>query len=1293
MKHLILAYLATAILLPLTMAVAANPAPPPFPDSASVLTDAGNITTARYPDADTVLVDDLVHERYNPDGTSIAWDDEYTKILTEKGRRDSSTRSLWFHQPYGTATIVRAELFKPDGRCVAIDVAKQSRVMIDAGQMGANIYDPNSKVLQLSIAGLEIGDICHILVQRDNYKARVANTWGDYNVFEGDAPIRKLTYEVSAPDVRPLQHRLLRDPVTNTVSYTSSTQPDARTLHRWVVCDVPQIFPEPDMPELQTVAQRLLLSTSPDWPTVSRWYWELCQPPLAATVPEMAVTVSNLVNGVTERDERIRRIFKFVSQNIRYMGITTENVAPGYEPHEVGITFKNRYGVCRDKAALLVAMLRLAGLEAYPVLIHAGAKMDPTVPVPFFNHAIVAVTRPDGSYQLMDPTNENTRDLFPAYLCNRSYLVAHPRGEPLRVSEVDPAERNLLRVASFGELDATGTLTYRTRIAFDGINDTIYRGHLLKLKPDQRRKFFEGLMKNRLAGAELTEFALLPDNLQDTAQPLTAALTCRARDWPIRGNGLDVAALPWLGTSLGYVNFVVGATGLKTRKYPLETGVACGIDETIDLDVAAGLGAPRQIPDRIAFDRSGIIFALDTQATNGHLKGALRYLVRQPEFTPIEYLDLRHSLQDIEFAARRRPTFEHAGGDKPDVCVLRDETRIELTSPQAWTTTRTTTRQVLTYAGKKRSSELKLSYNPAWQSVELISAVVSNQDGSVHTVMPQEINCMDAGWAGGAPRYPAGKTMVVSLPGVETGSVICVITRFSQTNASFFSIEHAFGGFEPVAYTALEIAATPGLPLAVTTCHNAALHETVFQRDHMTVRRWETGPLAATRNEENLPPWGIYRPMVFASTGDWPTHTAHLHQAFEKAMRHQSQAEARARAIVTELPSAPSIRIRALRDEVLRTIRLAGPSFLDLPLACLTPADRTLTDGYGHQADRMILLATMLRAVGFVAEPVLAASSARLPEDAFAPLQLLPQSGLYGMPLVHVTPLAAKHTYHLLGSRFSGLAGAIPPLFIGDGDQYTPLGATAFHRHPYLNLNSKSERKDTTGKTGRVTVAAQYRNHNLADWTVELDRTGRATITVTNWFYGTACGSFRKQYDEMPPEDRRRHHLELVSGISRAAEAMGDLITDTYNYPGYRAFTVQAERYAIADGRLLTVLLPDTPGQILKLNADQRVNPLFSDDFTDLDWTCRLILPAMFSHLPVMPPAGVWDLPNGLGRVEASTTTATRTDGRTEITFRRTIRMESAILAPELYPALIEFNRKLQHPNMRTVVAEATGHE
>jgi transglutaminase-like putative cysteine protease len=129
------------------------------------------------------------------------------------------------------------------------------------------------------------------------------------------------------------------------------------------------MFPEPDMPPVWTQVQHVRVSTVGSWQELSKWYWELCLPHLERTNPAMT-------NKVAEIGRDVRAIFKFVSQEIRYMGLTLEDTSPGYAPHDVDITFNNRYGVCRDKAGLLTAMLRIAGFKAFPVLINVGAKMD-----------------------------------------------------------------------------------------------------------------------------------------------------------------------------------------------------------------------------------------------------------------------------------------------------------------------------------------------------------------------------------------------------------------------------------------------------------------------------------------------------------------------------------------------------------------------------------------------------------------------------------------------------------------------------------------------------------------------------------------------------------------------------------------------------------------------------------------------------------------------------------------------------------------------------------------------------
>jgi len=258
-----------------------------FLDAQKMLAAAAEITVEKYPDSDEATVEKKMVRVYRPDGTGECQDEAFVKVLTEKGKRSNRTLSLYYMLPYSTVEVVKVEVMKPDGEVVVADVAANSKEMIDDSQMGMNIYDPNSKILQMNIPKVEIGDVVHSITRTTLERSYIPGEFAEDNVFEGPGFTRHMSYEVYAPAVRPLKRIVLRDEVRGTVKYSKNPGENKGTLHRWEMNNVPRMFDEPSMPPYEMVLQRLLVSTTPDWQAVSKWYWNVSKPHLDATTPEM----------------------------------------------------------------------------------------------------------------------------------------------------------------------------------------------------------------------------------------------------------------------------------------------------------------------------------------------------------------------------------------------------------------------------------------------------------------------------------------------------------------------------------------------------------------------------------------------------------------------------------------------------------------------------------------------------------------------------------------------------------------------------------------------------------------------------------------------------------------------------------------------------------------------------------------------------------------------------------------------------------------------------------------------
>ncbi|MCQ2396802.1 MAG: DUF3857 and transglutaminase domain-containing protein, partial [Lentisphaeria bacterium] len=556
---------------------------------------ATGTTCEKYPDADTVEIDNVQVIEYQNDGKYIQVMDHAVKVMTQAGTDSMRVLNSYYSASYSRAKISLVQVLKANGEITTLDLKDCTQEMIEPSQMSSNIYDPSHKIISVSLPDIQPGDTIRSIYVDEIFKPRVPNAFADFFQLEDTAPSLHTKIVIDAPKDLPLKKIAVKDPQNGGPTF-SKTEDGNRITYTWELGEVKQFFSEPAMPGASNYLQRLLISTFDSWEQVSRWYDDLCEKRLVAD-DEIKNAVTDLVRNAKDDMEKIMSLYNFVSQKGRYMGLTLADTAPGYEPHDVTLTFKQRAGVCRDMAALLASMLRCAGFDAHPVLIQVGDRKDEEVPIYFFNHAITAVRHPEtGEWMLMDPTNTNTMEPFPAYLSENSYLVATPEGDPIRLSPVSPYQNNLIDISTTAKISMDGSLQADSTLSFKGIMDNAYRNGLLSMQADERRLFFERKIAEAVPNAKLTALKITPENLQDMTTNVKVDVAFQIQNClvaKIKKDGtpecvpgnVAMFKIPSLNGSFGLNMLVFRQATLDKRRFPLKAGNTAGVTENISVDL------------------------------------------------------------------------------------------------------------------------------------------------------------------------------------------------------------------------------------------------------------------------------------------------------------------------------------------------------------------------------------------------------------------------------------------------------------------------------------------------------------------------------------------------------------------------------------------------------------------------------------------------------------------------------------------------------------------------------------
>jgi transglutaminase-like putative cysteine protease len=302
------------------------------------------------------------------------------KVLSPSGVQNASELSLDFDPSFQRLVIHEVALVRGAKRIDALD-ADDIRVLEKEDGSDNRIYD-GERTAMIFIKDVRPGDAIDYSWSLEGANPILGGRYTDTYDLSSSVPSRRMRHRLLFPAGRPLHWRG-RKPV--------GVAAGATNIYTWEAANVAALDVEDSVPSWFEPWSSVQVSEFGSWGEVARWSDALfvLDERSKAEVKTLADTFR--AQHAT-RDARITAAIRFVQDDIRYLGI--EMGRNSHEPHQPWETLEARWGDCKDKTLLLVALLRELGLDAHPALVNTRLqhRLAEKMPSPFlFDHVIAQV--------------------------------------------------------------------------------------------------------------------------------------------------------------------------------------------------------------------------------------------------------------------------------------------------------------------------------------------------------------------------------------------------------------------------------------------------------------------------------------------------------------------------------------------------------------------------------------------------------------------------------------------------------------------------------------------------------------------------------------------------------------------------------------------------------------------------------------------------------------------------------------------------------------------------------------
>jgi len=403
-------------------------APAMLAASATILPDKLSDVTILYEEADYRMTDT---------GALTYTHRLVYRIETHKGVEGWAETSIDWDPWYQNPSQLHARVLQNDGTFAELDQKTVTDAAVNSDE--EDTYT-SARQRKAPLPGLAVGSIVEEVVSVEGKKPYFAGGCVYRYYFTDNAPVERQKIVVDLPSSMPFQDRISNLPQ---LSVTRSEADGRRHIVYAQGHQGATVWGDIDLASTTTPLPVVEFATGSSWASVAHDYAELSDPQILTDQVQSLLPAT----PAATRIGRIQQLVQRLHREVRYTGIEFNEAQLVPEPPSE--VLKRHYGDCKDKATLLVAMLRAAGIPANLALLSAGTGIDVNPELPGmnrFNHAIVYVPAADSDPALwIDATAEfNAVGTLPYEDADRLALIVAPGTTKLTSTPAPKPEDSVL---------------------------------------------------------------------------------------------------------------------------------------------------------------------------------------------------------------------------------------------------------------------------------------------------------------------------------------------------------------------------------------------------------------------------------------------------------------------------------------------------------------------------------------------------------------------------------------------------------------------------------------------------------------------------------------------------------------------------------------------------------------------------------------------------------------------------------------------------------------------------------